>query len=375
MKIPRIFLRIGTIGLSLVVLVLILAYMAGSFTEKIEPGHVVAERRMLGDRETDVVHKIIEFEQREVVGTLRATRRTEISPKILATIEEIGVRAGDRVKKGAVLVRLDDRELKAKLEQSRQAVVATEADLRKAESDHERYRKLFEDGAASEQEFEQKESEYRVARAVLEQAREGVAGAETMLSFSVIEAPVAGVVVDKLAEVGDTTAPGRTLLVIYDPTAFQLEAAVPEALASGLALGDRLSVHLDVLEASLQGTVQEIVPQAEAASRSVLVKVAVPAEPGMVEGMFGRLSIPSRERTRLCVADSAIQKVGQLRFIDVAAADGSLERRQVKLSGHGEYGRQEILSGVDVGERVALYGPAPEAFPKELPAGRRVENE
>jgi membrane fusion protein, multidrug efflux system len=349
------------------------AYLSGMFRDKVVPGTVAPEHRTLEGQPTDIVHEIIETESAEVTGTLRATRRTQVSSKILASILEINVRAGDRVKVGDVLVRLDDRDARAKLEAARQGVAAVQADLERARADYERYRGLLGEGVVSQQEFDQKEAAFKIAEAQLRQAREGVSEAETLRSHSVIQAPADGIVVDKLAEAGDTATPGRPLLNLYDPSAFRLEAAVPEALASSVRLDDELEVRLDVLERTFTGSVEEIVPQAEAASRSVLVKVAVPREDGMVEGMFGRLLIPSRQRVRYCAPESSIREVGQLRFVDVVDDQGVLQRRQVTLGEHREYGRVEVLSGVEPGERLVLYGPPPPPFPVEGVSVRRSD--
>lgn len=362
---------IGSLG----ALVLILFYMGGAFHDKIEPERLDAPRRALGNQPTDIVHQILDTERVEIVGTLRAERRTEISSKIMAAIQEFNVRAGDRVEKGAVLVRLDDRDLKAQLEQARQAVAATEAAMKNAEQDFKRNKDMLEQKVISQQQYDAADARLKVAQAELNRAREAASGAETMLSYTVIESPFAGVVVDKLADVGDTASPGRPLLVLYDPSAFRLEAAVPEALASPLAVGGELIVRLDTLNTRSRGKIVEIVPQAEAASRSVLVKVSVPHDPRMVEGMFGRLLIPSRERIRYCLPLSAVRPAGQLRFVDVVGPDGALERRQIKLGEHSEQGRIEVLTGVEAGERVVLYGPAPPPFPTDSVIFRRSDDQ
>ncbi len=349
----------------LIVLALGVAYLSGMFRDKVDPGTVEVEQSELGDQATDIIHEIVETEMAEVTGTLRATRRTQVSSKILATILEIRVRAGDRVNEGDILIRLDDRDLRSRLEQARQRIAAADADLARAEGDYERFKGLVEDEVVSRQEFEQKEAAWKVAQAQVEQARESANEAGTLLSYTVIKASSAGIVVDKLADPGDTATPGKPLLNLYDPSAFRLEAAVPEGLASSVGIGDRLEVRLDAPGQSLPGIVEEIVPQAETASRSVLVKVAVPMSEGMVEGMFGRLLIPSNERVRFCAPESAIREVGQLSFLDVVNEDETIERRQVTLGDHREYERVEVLSGVEPGERVVLYGPAPPPFPVE----------
>lgn len=364
MRLLKTIRKVLTIVLSLVILAVILVWMAGGFTKKTEPGEVEVVRRLAAGMTTDTVHPIIELETAEVVGTLKSERRTAVSSKILATIAEVAVRAGDTVRKDQVLVRLDDRDLQAKLEQAKKATEATSATVAQARADRDRLKGLFDARVVSRQEYEKQEAFYRVAQAQYERAREAVREAEVALSYAVIRAPTDGVVIDKQADAGDTATPGKPLLAVYDPSALRLEAPVREALATRIKVGDALGVRIDALNLDLDGRVDEIVPAAEAASRSVLIKVAVAKKPQMVEGMFGRLMIPTNERRRFCLALSAVRQVGQLRFVDVVTTDGALQRRAVTLGEHSEYGRVEVLSGLDAGETVALYGPRPEPFPE-----------
>jgi len=101
--------------------------------------------------------------------------------------------------------------------------------------------------------------------------------------------------------------------------------------------------------------VREIVPQAQQASRSVLVKVTLPPEAVNVVyiGMFGRLSIPTGRISRIVVPAAAVQYVGQQELVDVVGADGTLERRFVR-TGRRVGEKIEILSGLAVGEKVAI---------------------
>lgn len=360
-----------TVIIALAALGVILFWMSGGFHDKILPGKVMIKPRLATGLTTDTVHAIVEMETTEVVGTLRAERRTAISSKLMAAIAEITVGAGDKVTRGQILVRLDDRDLRARLEQAKKAIEAADANTKQAEADLKRLQSLFEQKVVARQQLEQQASRYKVAQAEQKRAEEAAREAEVALSYAVIESPTDGIVVDKQADEGDTATPGGPLLVLYDPSALRLEAAVRETLATKLQVGDRLRVHMDALALDLEGQVDEIVPQAAAASRSVLVKVAVPKRPKMVEGMFGRLIIPTRERRRYCLALSAVRRVGQLRFVNVVTTGGTLERRAVKLGEHSEHGRVEVISGVEAGETVVLYGPPPPPFPPEI--ARRLD--
>ena len=344
--------------LSIGAVVLIIMYMSGSFSKKVQPGTLEAGQEHVGDRPTDEVHRVVETEQIEVVGTLRAKQRAEVSPKIMATIVELDVTAGDPVTKGMVVARLDDRDYRAQLEEAKQAVAAAEANVGNAKTQFERARNLLAKNAGSKQNYDNSETAYRVAQADLRQAEQAVSAAATNLSYTVIESPFTGIVVNKLVNVGDVATPGKPLMEIYDPTVLRLEAAVPEALSGDIAVGDEMKVTIDALDATFTGTVEEIVPQAQAASRSFLVKVLLPRDKRMVEGMFGRLFVPTSRRSRYCVSEAAIRRIGQLRFVDVVGPEGVLQRRQVTLGEHAEGGRVEVLSGLEAGERVVLYGPS-----------------
>jgi len=370
MKVGKAIRSVLTTVVAAAALGAILFYMSGGFQKKIEPGKVKVEARSAKGLPTDQVHAIVEMQTTEVVGTLKAQRRTDVSAKIMATIADIAVKAGDRVKKGQEIVRLDDRDLQARLEQARKAVEGAKASADQAAANLKRDQKLFEEKVIARQPFEEQQSRFKVAQAELERAQEAVREAQVALSYTRIEAPDDGVVVDKHADKGDTATPGKPLLTIYDPTVLRLEGPVRETLATQMKVGDALRVRLDTLDRDMEGRVDEIVPQAEAASRSVLVKVAVPRDAKMVEGMYGRLMIPTGELRRFCVPASAVRRVGQLAFVDVVTTGDVLERRPIKLGEHAEFGRIEAISGVEDGEVVALYGPPPPPMPPGVGAGR-----
>ena len=295
----------------LTILIGVLALLAGVFVEKIEPGQTdVATRTLAPDDETDVVHEIRKSYFEEAVGTLKAASRTEIAARVLAPINRIAVRAGQSVLAGDELIVLDRRALETQRSQTEASLVATQAAVRQTENDYKRAILLLQKKTISREQFDETTAAVEVARAKLNHARQAVAEADVMLSYTTIQAPKAGVIVDRLAEQGDMAQPGVPLLVLYDPTSLRLEVPVMENLAVGLRVGDKLSVRIDALDRNVTAVIDEIVPQAEAASRSFLVKVALPKSEGLFEGMFGRLLIPAGQRRHLCLATAAIQRVG-----------------------------------------------------------------
>jgi RND family efflux transporter MFP subunit len=340
------------------VLVGLIAWLSGTFEDKILPATTTAAGdQRLANQPTDVVHEVTKDYIEEAIGTLKAASRSVISAKVLATIDAINVTAGDQVKEGDVLVQLDDQELVAQLHQAEHQLDAATANRLEAEQDFARAQQLVGGKVITQAEYDSTVRQMDVARANESRAKQAVEGARILLSYTTIRAPKAGRIVDRLAEPGDTARPGEPLLVLYDATSLRLEAPVPEQLAVKLKVGQKLTVHVDSRDQDFEATIDEIVPQADAPSRSLLVKASLPRSGDLYEGMFGRLEIPAGQRRHLCLAEAAIEHIGQLEFVDVVRPDGVIERRYIKTGQVGMPGRIEVLSGLKVGEQVVLLRP------------------
>lgn len=339
----------------LVVLVLLMAYMAGAFNTDVQtPGRVESAGRKLP--EDAVVAAVLPVEQpyfEEAIGSLKAADRTEISSRVMAGIKEITVRSGANVQEGDPLIQLDRRDLEAERSQAEANVVAAQAAVNRAESDFRRAEELLKSRTVSREEYDQAVEMLHVTQAKLKAAQDRLAQTEVMLTFTTIAAPKDGIIVERLAEPGDMARPGEPLLVLYAPKTLRLEVPIMENLAMNVKVGDRLRVRIDALEGEqFEGTVDEIVPQADFASRSFLVKLSLPPSDRLFEGMFGRVSIPAGSRRHLCLKEGAVETVGQLEFVDVVREDGSLERRFIKTGRRGMGGRVEVLAGLEAHDQV-----------------------
>ncbi|MGW8257863.1 MAG: efflux RND transporter periplasmic adaptor subunit [Thermoguttaceae bacterium] len=352
-----VFKTIIPLLVGLCALVLVIAWLSGMFHEKIAPGMQNFSRRTITEAEksrVDVVHEVVQPYYEEAVGTLKASNRTEISSRVMAPINKITVRAGQSVVRGETLVELDSRALEIQRAQAQASLVAADAAFRQAHTDLRRDTILFQKNTIPQAQFDQSRTNDEVARAKLNVAKQAVTESDVMLSYTTIKSPRNGIVVDRLAEVGDMAKPGVPLLVIYDPNSLRLEVPVMENLAIRLKIGDKLPVHIDALNKDVMASVDEIVPQAQTISRSFLVKLALPKSKDMFEGLFGRLRIPAGTRHYLCLNKAAVDHIGQLEFVDVVLPDGTLQRRLI-TTGRGEKpGRVEVLSGLNAGEHVLL---------------------
>ncbi|MBA4066508.1 MAG: efflux RND transporter periplasmic adaptor subunit [Isosphaera sp.] len=340
-----------------------LAWMGGAFREKVRPGEAVAERPSSVGRTLVAVERVRTDDTAAAVGSVQPKKRTEVASQVLASVVDVGVRPGDRVEAGTPLVVLDDRELVAQQREATAALTAAEADLITRRADHERAKKARASGVIGEEEHVRLEGAFRVAEAQVTRAKEAIARLAVQLTHTKIAAAAAGLVADRFVDPGDLATPGKPLLVVYDPGDLELHANVPESLAPAVPVGTELAVRIDAVGVVARGTVREVVPQAQQASRSVLVKVSLPPTPSgkpLLPGMFGRVEIPVGAADRLLLPAAAVRRAGQLDLVEVANPDGTLSRRFVRI-GSEVGGKVEILSGLAEGDRVALPagGPSP----------------
>jgi RND family efflux transporter MFP subunit len=347
---------LGTLALAAACAVGIVALMmvlAGTFKAKVKGGLPAEVTSAAAKPQETVVVRAVRRPRREsAVGTVRAVHEAVVASKILARVEEVRVRAGQEVKQGDVLVVLDDADLKSRLEQASAAESAARARWEQAEGDRKRFEDLRVGTTVSQSELDRVNAAARTAKADLDRARRAVEEARIVEAYATVRAPMGGRVIDKKVNEGDTVSQGQPLLTMYDPSHMQLVATVRESLAMRLKVGQEIPARLDTFDYDCVARVSEVVPEAQAESRSFEVKVTGPCPPNVYSGMFGRIFIPVEDEEVLVVPEPAVRRVGQLDEVDVVE-DGHDRRRLVQLGRALDEGR-EVLAGLAAGERVAL---------------------
>ncbi len=333
--------------------VLLLLWLAGKFAPKV-PMDVAAEPLPTPPSDHRAVPaRLVRLPVAEsAVGSIRAVHETSIGAKLLARVVEVNLKAGQPVKEGDVLIRLDDTDLRARLQQAKAAVAAAEAAKTQALADEKRFTDLAKRNAVSQQEAEKAVTAARAAEAEVVRLQETVKEVQAMLDWATIRSPIDGIVIDKKVDVGDMVTPGQVLVTLFDPKRMQLVASVRESLAHRLQVGQSLDVRVEGINKQCQGMISEIVPEAQSASRTFQVKVTGPCPEGVYTGMFGRILIPLEEELVLVVPRHAVRKVGQLELVDVIE-NGQSVRRAVR-TGRSLGDEVEILSGLREGELVLL---------------------
>lgn len=335
--------------------VVLLLWLAGTFAPKV-PKSSTAGRSV--EPEITGRVKLARLIRRPLVesaaGTIRAVHETTIGSKLMARVVEINLKAGQKVHQGDVLVRLDDADLRAKLQQAQAALTSAEAAHAQAVNDEKRFAGLLKSNAVSRQDYEKTSTALKSTEAELRRAKEIINEVQVTLDWATIRSPMDGTAIDKKVDVGDLVRPGQMLVTLFDPERMQLVASVRESLAQRLEVGQSIGVDIEGMKKQCTGTISEIVPEAQAASRAFQVKVIGPCPTGIYTGMFARMLIPLDEEQVLVVPRQAIRNVGQLELVDIFD-NGHASRRAVR-TGRTFDDDVEVLSGLREGEQVIVPG-------------------
>ena len=302
----------------------------------------------------------------EAVGTVRAAQTSQVSSRMVGTIVEIRAHEGDRVENGQVLATIDDAQPRSVVEQATSALAVAENDVSAADSDLvlaqttlQRYQQLYEKKSVSPQEFDEIKARFQsaearrdMARARHSQASEALTQARISLGYTRILAPFSGIVTEKKADAGTMASPGMPLFTLEDTRSFRLEVTVDESDVRLVHVGQAAPLIIDALgNAQLSGKIVQIVPAADTASRSFLVKIDLPANARLRSGVFGRARFPRGQRSALLIPRTSLVERGQLQGVYVIDANQIAGLRYVTLGSRS--GEQfEVLSGLQPGEKI-----------------------
>jgi RND family efflux transporter MFP subunit len=328
----------------------------------------------------------------EATGTVRARTTATISSKVMGYVQQVSVQVGDHVRQGQALITLDARDLDVSLRRAEagraevesaipeleNAAAAAKANLDLAQTTFQRMQELAAKKSISNQELDEASARLKAAQANYEMMRsrraqvssktavveQEVRAAGIMRDYAQLAAPFSGLVITRTVEPGNLATPGSPLLTIEQDGLYRLEASVDESKLANVRVGQAVEAVLEA-DRKLSARVSEIVPSVDAASRSYIVKLDLPAAPRLRTGMFGRAIFPLGMQQVVAVPLAALMERGQLQSVFVVE-DGVAHTRLV-TTGRRSKDAVEVLSGLNAGEKVVL--PAPVG----LQDGARVE--
>jgi membrane fusion protein, multidrug efflux system len=278
----------------------------------------------------------------EALGNARANESVDISSKISNVVTAVTFRDGERVRRGQVLVQLDDA-------QARADVGEAEAALAESERLYNRSRELMSTEALSKAQFDQLE-------AILKANRARLSAANARLADTVIRAPFSGRVGLRRVSVGTLISPGDVITTLDDTSVIKLDFSVPENFLATLREGLAVRASAPAFPGrTFTGKVASIDSRVDQNTRSVTVRALLANEDGALRpGMFLNVSLSNDERGSLTIPEQALTPEAERQFVFVVT-DGKAERREVRIGGRRP-GSVEVLAGLAAGEQVIVEG-------------------
>lgn len=272
-------------------------------------------------------------------GEVRAREESALSFRVAGNLVERRVDAGQRVARGQVLARLDPSDLALQAQAAQAQYAAAQADLVRARDEQARYAKLVEQQLISRSSFDAQTTAYKAAASQAEAARSNLQVARNQAGYAELRAPADGVIASRQAEAGQVVAAGQTIYTLAADGAREVAIALPEGEIGRFAVGQPAQVELWSRPGQrLPGTIREIAPAADSATRSYAARVALAADAlSAVElGQSARVSLAADGDAGLTLPLAAIQRDAQGRTAVwvVDAASGKLVSRPVRVASY-----------------------------------------
>jgi RND family efflux transporter MFP subunit len=289
-------------------------------------------------------------------GVVQAVRRTTIGAQVPGAVVALPVKAGDVVKAGQILLRLDARAAEQTAAVGVAQVQAARAAQEVATKEFERQKQLFQMNYISQAALDRAEAQYKATQAESSAHLAAAGAARTQSDFHVVKAPYDGVVSDVAVVLGDMAMPGRALLTVYDPRSLRVSVAVPQTVAARLATGQPFQVELAGIATRIVPVKTQLLPTVDPATHTLELRLDLPSGlSSAMPGLFARVWLPvaGTADTRLYVPVRAVARRAELTAVYVVGSDGRPLLRQVRL-GRSQGDTVEVLAGVSAGEPVVL---------------------
>jgi RND family efflux transporter MFP subunit len=270
-------------------------------------------------------------------------------------VKEILFDVGDTVKKGQVILRIDEREAAQAMAGSQAQLMQAQAAMQKAKSDYERARQLFTQKFISQAALDKAQADYKMA---LAQAAASEAGAEQSVlahGYSSVIAPFGGVVGARLVEVGELVTVGKPLMTGFDPAQMRVIVDVPQYRLADIGAHPQARVELPTLNRFVDAASAEVLPSADVRTHSTQVRVYLPVhEAGVYPGMFVRVHFTTGKASKLLIPAGAVLRRSEVVAVYVVDEKGQARMRQVRVGEAAGENEIEVLAGLNPGEKVAL---------------------
>lgn len=269
---------------------------------------------------------------------VEAVQQAIVGAQVAGRVLEVKADAGQAVRKGDVLMRIDARE-------AEEVARAADAQYANAKLNYERSKSLKEQKFLSQAAVDKAKSDFDAAS-----ANRAAAGASQ--SHATILSPINGIVARRHAELGDMATPGKPLFTIYEPGGLRVTASVPQYRLKEMRGVRTARIEFPELGKWVDATAVNLLPTADASTHVSQVRINLPPVPEATPGMFARVHFVLGQANKLTVPVSAIVRRGEVAAIYVQTPDNRLSLRQLRLGDAVGQGEMEVLAGIAAGDQV-----------------------
>jgi len=288
-------------------------------------------------------------------AVVEAVRQSTVSAQIAGRIVAINFDAGDYVKQGEVIVRIDESEVGQALAGSRAQVAQAQAMLGNARANYQRTQRLFEQKFISQAALDKAQAEYKAAQAQAQAMLAGAGQAAATKSYATVVAPYSGVVAARLVELGEMAAPGKPLMTGFDPKDLRVVANIPQYKLEEIRRAPRVAVEIPSLNKWVEATGVTVLPSADVKTHTTRVRIDLPENlRDVIPGIYARAHFTVGKARKLLVPGAAVIHRGEVTAVYVVDAKQNVGFRQVRLGEAAAQGQVEVLAGLSPGETVAL---------------------
>ncbi|MCH3885863.1 efflux RND transporter periplasmic adaptor subunit [Tenacibaculum aquimarinum] len=288
-----------------------------------------------------------------VSGKIQATNSADLSTRMMGYVNKVHVNVGYKVRKGQLLVSINNSDLQAKRAQVNAGITEANAALSNAQKDYNRFKNLFADNSASQKEMDDMTANYEMAKARVEAANQMKNEINAQFAYSNITAPFSGTVTSKNVEIGNMANPGIPLISIEKPGNFEVMAMVPETEISTIKKGATVDVLVKSINKTIKGKVKEVSTSAKNTGGQYLVKIDLDkTDANILSGMFTTVQFPVERKatsSMVLIPNEAIVTNGQLSGVYTVSQSNTALLRWLRLG--RTFGDQvEVLSGLNTDE-------------------------
>ena len=303
-----------------------------------------------------------------IAGPLRATNTAFVKARVAGELQGLSLREGDRVTAGQVVARIEATESQARVRQAQQQAEAARAQVDIARRSFENNRSLVEQGFISKTALDTSLANLSAAEASYRAAQAGAELAAKALDDTVLRAPMAGVVAQRLAQPGERVAIDTRILEIVDLSRLELEASISPADSLRVKTGQVARLTIEGATAPLAAKVVRVNPSALSGSRAVLAYLSVQPNPGLRQGLFAQGTLATGTVSVLAAPLNAVRTDKPLPYVQLIQ-DGAVLHQTVELGARGESDGQSLVGLKGVSENALLLS----GTVGSLRAGTRVK--